>query len=343
MNRCKICILPDNYPGIDFDEKGVCNFCLSYKPRKYRGHKRLKEDVLKYAGEKYDCVVCFSGGRDSSYLLWYLAKELGMRVVAYSADNGFIPDQTKINMKRIAQILGVRLVVEENKYLKKCLDHHLKTWIQKPTAASIGMFCVGCRLGIDIGAQKFAVRERIPVVAFGGTPFEGMEYKINIFKKKGSLIKGMIDQALRNPKWIFNPYCVVTQVREFLIHYRRVLRNKNIRYVSPFCRYVRWEEKIVDAVNKDILDWEKNPELESTWRGDCDVFILKSFLYKKALGFNDFDDGLSALIRDKQISREEGLRRLTKEGNFSGDIITKILENLRIDHLDFKESLEKFS
>ncbi|MBN1970758.1 MAG: hypothetical protein JW870_15430 [Candidatus Delongbacteria bacterium] len=28
--RCGNCVLSDNYPGITFDEKGICNFCNNF-------------------------------------------------------------------------------------------------------------------------------------------------------------------------------------------------------------------------------------------------------------------------------------------------------------------------
>ena len=31
MKTCTQCILPETFPGIKFDDKGVCNHCLSFK------------------------------------------------------------------------------------------------------------------------------------------------------------------------------------------------------------------------------------------------------------------------------------------------------------------------
>ena len=50
--------------------------------------------------KKYDCVVGFSGGRDSSYVLWYVVKKLGLKAIAYSADNCYVPEVAMRNMKK---------------------------------------------------------------------------------------------------------------------------------------------------------------------------------------------------------------------------------------------------
>jgi len=113
MNRCAKCILPENYPGLTFDEAGICNYCTSYKERKYRGWKALKEEINSYLEKKnnrnkdYDLVLGLSGGRDSSYLLYYLVKVMDMKVLAYSVDHGFVPEQTKLNLKNMTDILIV--------------------------------------------------------------------------------------------------------------------------------------------------------------------------------------------------------------------------------------------
>lgn len=46
----------------------------------------------------YDALLCFSGGKDSTYTLWLLRKKLGLRVLAVTFDNGFLPEQTFKNI-----------------------------------------------------------------------------------------------------------------------------------------------------------------------------------------------------------------------------------------------------
>lgn len=41
MRGCAKCILPETFLGIRFDEKGVCNYCLSYEPVKVHGEAEL--------------------------------------------------------------------------------------------------------------------------------------------------------------------------------------------------------------------------------------------------------------------------------------------------------------
>lgn len=354
MNRCAKCILPENYPGIAFDEGGVCNYCTAFRKRRYRGEKALQdriESILQATparNESYACILALSGGRDSSYLLYYLVKVLGFKVLAYSVDNGFVPEQTKVNMKNMVDALGVELVIERRDYLTKCLQHHIRSWMHKPSPAMIGMLCTGCRLGIEVGVTGFARRTRIPIVVQGSTPLESDNFKRKIVstdpaREKGMpFVSGYLSQVVGNPRWVANPACAVTQLREYYRHYYlKKSKQRNPTWILPFHSYIRWEEtQIVSTIERE-LNWRKNPKLESTWRGDCDIATLKLYLYGKTLGFNDKDDGLSYLVRDGQLTREEALRRRAEEGKVPEEVIGEILDRLGLRVSDLQMALRK--
>ena len=110
MKMCTKCVLPETYPGIEFNEDGVCNYCLSYKKMEYKGKEALEQLVKttrkNHKGE-YDCVMGVSGGRDSSYALYYLVKVLNLKVLAYTADHGYVPEPAKDNIKRQTDIFTI--------------------------------------------------------------------------------------------------------------------------------------------------------------------------------------------------------------------------------------------
>ena len=116
MKRCSKCALPDKYPGIDFDEKGICNYCnylkASEKMRESlrEGLKKefydLAENTKKKSGD-YDCVVCYSGGKDSTFLLLELKEKFNFKIMAYTLNNGFISERALENIKRVTEELDV--------------------------------------------------------------------------------------------------------------------------------------------------------------------------------------------------------------------------------------------
>ena len=81
MKRCKVCTLPENFPGTSLDLEGVCNFCNDFDKNKYEiglleKSKKLDQLLSSHHDEKkaYDCIVALSGGKDSCYTLMQLTK-----------------------------------------------------------------------------------------------------------------------------------------------------------------------------------------------------------------------------------------------------------------------------
>lgn len=351
IKRCKKCIMPINYPGIMFNHEGVCNFCTNKKRIEYKGPEALKNKILSYrnikSGSNYDCALGFSGGRDSSYLLYYLSKVLNLKVLALLIDNGTMPPETQHNVKNIRNILNVDMVTKKYPYLKNCFRHHVNAFLYKPSPAMITSFCIGCRLGLAKGIYDLLQEYQIPVYISGSTPFEGNQYKTNLLrfspysKTKFSLILGYIIQVAKNVKWISNPYALSIQVKEFMafygLRYYKKLHRKGYNTISPFHEYIKWDEKKVINIIENELGWIKNSQTGSTWRSDCDIALLKLYLYKKFLGFNDKDDSLSDLIRDGQITRDEALQRLEAEQYISESVIKNIVEKNGMDFDYFQE------
>ena len=55
---------------------------------------------------KYDAVVLLSGGKDSTYAISRLV-DSGLKVYAFSLDNGFISDQAKANISAVCSFLNI--------------------------------------------------------------------------------------------------------------------------------------------------------------------------------------------------------------------------------------------
>lgn len=112
---CNRCGLPDNIPGIGFDESGICETCHDYDrvaPIAESWFKntddlkvKLAEVRAKATGD-FDCLHLLSGGKDSTYALYQLV-ELGFRPYALTLDNGFISEGAKDNVRRSVAELGI--------------------------------------------------------------------------------------------------------------------------------------------------------------------------------------------------------------------------------------------
>ena len=95
LRLCSRCVTPETHETIFFDKEGVCNVCRQqeFKQEKIDWDLRKKElhellDAHRGKGD-YDCIVPFSGGKDSTYTLYALVKEYGMKPLVVSFDHGF--------------------------------------------------------------------------------------------------------------------------------------------------------------------------------------------------------------------------------------------------------------
>jgi aryl carrier-like protein len=112
--HCTRCGLASSYPGITFDTDGVCSQCRGFDSYADRARVYFKPEaelarVLTSAGRgegEYDCLVLLSGGKDSTYVLCRLV-DMGLKVLAFTLDNGYISDQAKGNIQRVVDTLGV--------------------------------------------------------------------------------------------------------------------------------------------------------------------------------------------------------------------------------------------
>lgn len=116
---CSRCLMDSTVPGIRFDASGVCNYCHmqgrleTMFPTGEAGEGILKKMAAKIRragrGKPYDCVVGVSGGRDTSYCLYYAKEIMNLRPLAVHFDNGWDSDVAKTNLARVCDGLDVDL------------------------------------------------------------------------------------------------------------------------------------------------------------------------------------------------------------------------------------------
>ncbi len=350
---CKKCVLPIDYLNIKLDENGICQWCRDYKQIDYLGAdtllKDIQEPLSRNTSKKYDCVVGFSGGRDSTFILWYVVKILKLRPLAVFSDDLFIPEFAYDNIKNTAQVLGVDLKIIKHNYLKKCVKHHLSAWIKRPVAETLMFINVGERLGYETLVEQEAIKEGVKLIFGGRSPIQSEEtYKTDIMKinHKGgrfSWFLGWCKQVLLNPALIMNPYCLKLQYLEFMITRKKekLIKKNNLEIIHPFYKYVRWEEKTIENVLFNELQWKLPEGAKTTSRIGCEVDTLRQYLYYRILGYNDHNIDLSVMIRDKQISREEAIVKLQEAQNIPVEDIKMILTKAEIDAEKFMKILDE--
>ena len=166
LKRCYRCGLPETYETIEFDPTGLCNICLSaaYKQTQidWAARKRLLDEIVaKHRGRyDYDCIVPFSGGKDSTFQLYYLCKEYQLKPLVVRFNHGFLRPTIQQNTERTLKTLGVDFIefTPNWKIVKRVM---LEAFRRKTD------FCWHCHCGIYSYPLRLAVKFNVPLVVWG--------------------------------------------------------------------------------------------------------------------------------------------------------------------------------
>ena len=115
MIRCSRCNLPETHESIAFNEEGVCNICQNQDLREEIDWAERKKDLDKLINEykgnyDYDCLIPFSGGKDSTWTVYYLVKEYNLKPLVVRYDHGFMRPNLEENVSKVQRELGVDVI-----------------------------------------------------------------------------------------------------------------------------------------------------------------------------------------------------------------------------------------
>ena len=110
MKRCNKCGLPETHETISFDKHGVCNICLQHDFKRdkidWAANKKVLDGLIEEHRGKYDydCIVPFSGGKDSTYQVIRIL-ELGLNPLCVTSITCDLSDIGRKNIQNIKQII----------------------------------------------------------------------------------------------------------------------------------------------------------------------------------------------------------------------------------------------
>ncbi len=320
IRRCTRCILPETMPLISFDENGVCNYCLNYKKIVYYGEPKLEKILKKYRSNNGDpdCILAFSGGRDSSYGLHYLKKKMGMNPIAYTYDWGMITDLGRRNQARMVGKLGIEHVIVSADIAMK--RNHIKknilAWMKKPDLGMVPIFMQGDKQN-EYYINQLAKRNGIKLIIYcRGNELETEEFKFGYTGIQNSTPKGVIHNLSPGGKlrllsyyaknYLLNPAYINSSLLDTMFgFFSTYIINHDYLYLW---HYLPWNEEKIIATLVDEYGWEVDSETKTTWRIDDGTPAFYNYLYYQCQGFTENDAFRSNQIREGIISRPEALR-----------------------------------
>lgn len=348
MRYCTKCITPETHDTIIFDKEGVCSVCrqIEYKNEKIDWEKRKTEllELIKKYKEKslYDCIIPFSGGKDSTFQLWYVIKKLHLKPLVVRFNHWGYRPLVEENNARTFKILGVD-VVEFTPSWRVVRELMLESLKRR------GDFCWHCHTGIYAGVMHMAVRFQVPLIFWGESlaeyhswySYEEMEEvdekRFNRAMNQGitaddmlEFLKGKVD---KRDLWFFS-----YPARKDLL----ALKVKSICLGN----YIKWDTKKQAEIIKKELGWkgqrvEGIPGEYDYEKIECQFQGIRDYAKYIKRGYGRTNHLASIDIRNKRLSRDKGWKMAKKFDGKRPASLSLFLEKLQITEEEFYNILSK--
>lgn len=329
MRVCKKCILPENFKNITFNEDGVCSYCTSNTTvaksvdvsEEYRREKIKEIDSLienNRGKALYDCVVGFSGGKDSTYLLWLLKNKYHLNILAVVVDHGFFPEVTINNIEIVQKKLGIDVMKYSinSGFMERFFKYKFENY---KTKAVFDDMCADCSNILEGNVIKIASSLNVPLVFIGLSPEQVNRYFYEIPRKH-------ILEC-----WAMDDVKTEDDFKKFDYKYSWDGKDSddNLKVILPYHVWDYDEEKIVDILEKeDILPKKDSNPLMTR----CKILDTMCYLDKKRIGYDGFIAPFSDLIRLGKAPREKYYEMFYGDGyQLNMKHVNEVIERLNLD------------
>jgi hypothetical protein len=342
MELCKKCILPESFPDLTIEE-GICSFCRNWhKVAKVEQPIRGADELLKLIKSKkktqvYDCLVPLSGGKDSSYVLYYIVRELGLRPLAAFFDNGFATESARRNVELICRNLSVDLVVgRATPYRNKLVREAL--YVSKYLNKYIKSLCGNCENNNRTFSINEARKRKLPFIIWGSTDIEdttaefpdpdsksfresfGSDVRIFNLEKLSRLREILKGTGLKSGLLIFYHLCkymyycvrdnikmgVPRSLKMFYPFLEVSFQNKDVETIY-FYQYVAYDPEPQREILEKETGW--SVPIGGETKSDCALHYFVDYQHLLDTGISATGVLYSALIRNGSMNRDIALER----------------------------------
>jgi len=353
LSRCSKCGLPETYETLEFDTQGVCNICRQQEFKHgaidWAARKTMLEGLIEeYRGKyDYDCIVPFSGGKDSTFTLYHLVKEYRIKPLVVQFNHGFMRPNLLANNERTLRRLGVDAIsfTPNWKLVKRLMREAL---IRK------GDFCWHCHTGIFAYPMHVAIKFNVPLVFWGEPSSEYTAYydyrddaveevdenRFNRFVNLGITaedMRGMIESDFPLDPRDLIPYS-----------YPPLRDLKRLRYRSVCLgSFIPWDVKRQSKLIMDELGWQGDevegmpPGLYSYEKIECAMQGVRDYLKYLKRGYARVTQMTALDIRNGRMQKEEANKMIAEWEGKKPPSLEVFLDYLEMSEAEFNGIVEK--
>ena len=352
MKICSNCVIPETAETLTFSEKGTCSVCSQIERKhKIDWEKRQKilDSLIKdYKGKyDYDCIVPFSGGKDSTFTLWYLVKVKKLKPLVVRFDHNFYRKNLEANNERTISKLGVDFINYKS-YFELVRKTMLESLIRR------GDFCWHCHVGIAAFPINVAIEKNIPLIFLGEPSAEYSSYynydqfeELNVEKFNKTTNLGINAEDMLEMIKEKYPDANISKkdLKTYIFPSQREL-NKNKIKTAYLGNYVPWDvRKQVDIIQRE-LDWQGDnvegiPQEYNYEKIECMMQGIRDYIKFLKRGFGRTAHLTSIDIRNNRLDREKALELCNLYDGKRPKSLDLFLKIIKISEDEFYDIVKK--
>lgn len=343
MRRCSKCVMLETQDMISFDEQGVCATCrqIEYKNEKIDWAERRKE-FTTLLGEfrnkgPYDCIVPFSGGKDSTFTALALVRDFGLRPLVVCFDHGFYRPGILENTERTVKKLGVD-------FHKFKSDWQTVKKLMRESLIRKGDIMWHSHCGIYAYPMHVAVEQKIPLLVWGEPTSEYVSYysyEVNedVDEKRFNRVVNLGINA-EDMVGMLDGSVTMRDLHPYTYPKMKDLRGIGYRSIC-LGNYVPWDTRKQSERIRDELGWKGAPvegiPYERYWYEKVeDAFQgIQDYLKWLKRGMSRMTHLASIDIRNGRMTRDEALKMIEKYEGYRPASLDVFLKAINMTNEEF--------
>ena len=342
---CKKCVTPDSRPRVVFDSDGVCNACNFVSVKKNTDWKKREKELVEILDElrssdgSYDCIVPWSGGKDSSYVAYVLKFKYKMNPLLVTFSPLIMNEVGEHNRQKLIELGFDNLMIRPNQNISQYLSKRFFTERGNPKThwdAGVTCFPVQIALKYNIKAIFYAEDSESE---YGGRVLNKDSIKLMQYD---AIIEQHIEDHPSN--WV-NDKVSQNDIQPYLYPDIEDIKKKKIKsyYFSYFFRFDMYKNYL--AI-KDLIDFKIVKRTSGTFTNfdslDDKIDDLYYYMQFIKFGFGRCSRDCSRFIQNGHLSRKKAVEHVKNyDGEFPKKNLAEVLEFLHLKKSEFLDIIDK--
>lgn len=354
IKYCSKCLYPETKPDLHFDDDGICSACIAAEDKDknidWDLRKKEFENIINFyrLPEKslgYDCIVPVSGGKDSTYQAYFMKYVCGLNPLCICFETTSVTELGIQNLDNISA-MGIDVIhfKKNSEVYRKMVIEGFKTVGDEMWPNHIGIFTIPIFFAVKLGIKLIVWGEN-PQQEYGGPSLDSV--KNNVLNRKWlEEFGGLLGNRIQDMVGVDG----ITEKELTPYYYPKDEEIEKVGVTGIFLgSYFFWDaRKQLELIKKYGFKVKEDGNVEGTYTNyenlDEKLVGLHDYLKYVKYGFGRATDHACIDIRNKRISREEGLALVKQfDGKYPSYAISEFISYSGMTKIEIDEIIDSYT